>query len=182
VSTALSTNDVDVLTEEREEEESQLSKDDLFELLKNPRRRAVLRFLDSTDGTATLSELAEHIAAQENDIEVKQLNAYQRKRVYVALYQCHLPKMDDTGIIDYDQDRGNIEMREEADQLLGYLDTKDEPETDWSRRYIALSAGGGAVAATAQFIDIGFVARTGMTIAVLALFLGVSLLHTYETR
>jgi len=180
VSTAIPSSDVNVLTEK--ETEATLSKDDLFELLKNPRRRAVLRFLESTDGNATLSELAEHIAAQENDIEVQQLNAYQRKRVYVALYQCHLPKMDDADIVDYDQDRGDIELREEADQLLTYLDSDDDAETDWSRRYIALSAGGGTFAAAVQFVDVAFVVRTGLTLAVLALFLGVSLLHTYETR
>jgi DNA-binding transcriptional ArsR family regulator len=173
------------------EESEELGKDEVFELLKNPRRRAALRYLDEAEGTVTLSDLAEHIAAQENDVTVEQLNAYQRKRVYIALYQCHLPTMDESDVIDYDQDRGNIDIRDEAEKLFEYLAMGDDGEQGlfaddlgavWSRRYLALSAVGGVLAAAVQFTAVGFAIRTGLTLAVLALFLAVSLVHTYETR
>ncbi|MFB6358651.1 MAG: hypothetical protein ABEJ96_06540, partial [Thiohalorhabdaceae bacterium] len=54
---------------------------------------------------AELGDLAEHIASIENDKPEVALSSTERKRVYVALYQCHLPKMDDIGVIDFDEDR-----------------------------------------------------------------------------
>lgn len=84
----------------------------VFELLKNERRRQVIAFLKQQDDrSTTLDVLAEHIASLENDIDVAQLTSSQRKRVYIALYQCHLPKMDDFGVIDYNQNRGTIQLR-----------------------------------------------------------------------
>ncbi len=102
----------------------ELSLDEIFELLKNERRREVIRYLlEDVDGHATLSELAEHIAALENEIAINQLSSDQRKRVYIGLYQCHLPKMDEMGTIDFDKNRGTIEINHSSvSQLLPYLE------------------------------------------------------------
>ncbi|AFK21425.1 hypothetical protein E6P09_16400 (plasmid) [Haloferax mediterranei ATCC 33500] len=99
-----------------------LSKDVVFEILKNQRRRDALRFLKANDGEAKLGDMAEFIAAKENDIEIKALSSSQRKRVYIGLYQCHLPKMDSSGIVDFDKNRGDITLLETAKQLDQYLD------------------------------------------------------------
>lgn len=113
--------DISDLVDSREEDRS-LSHDEIFELLKNQRRRDVLEYLKSQeDRTATLDELATHIAAKENNIEVAQLSSSQRKRVYIGLYQSHLPKMDDLGVIDYNQSRGKIELNDMT-QLEPHLD------------------------------------------------------------
>ncbi|MCU4924906.1 ArsR family transcriptional regulator [Halobacteria archaeon AArc-dxtr1] len=119
--------------------EKRLSKDVIFELLKNRRRREVLVYLLEAEGTVTLGELAEQIAAWENDTEVNALSSDQRKRVYVALYQTHLPKMDDAGIVEYDQDRGLIELSDNADLLMMYLDTDNQRQDRWDRFYVGLS-------------------------------------------
>ena len=119
-------------TDEAEPEIQRLSLDVIFELLRVSRRREVLWYLEENEGTARLDELAEHIAAKENDIELEELTSSQRKRVYIGLYQCHLPKMDDSGVIDYDQARGTIELRRTAQQLYPYLalDPLDPPNGD----------------------------------------------------
>jgi len=98
-----------------------LNKDVIFNLLQNQRRRCALRYLRENLET-TLSDLAEHVAALENDKEVVDLNSSERKCVYVGFYQCHLPKMADVGLIDYQRDRGTIELRETAAQLFPYMD------------------------------------------------------------
>jgi hypothetical protein len=115
-----------------EPEIQQLSLDVIFELLRVSRRREVLWYLQDNEGTARLDELAEYIAAKENDIEIHELTSSQRKRVYIGLYQCHLPKMDDSDVIDYDQARGTIELRQTAQQLYPYLalDPLDPPSGD----------------------------------------------------
>lgn len=108
------------------EPEPELPLDTVFELLRNDRRRRVLEYLDENEGEATLSELAERIAAIENDTTEEALSSQQRKRVYVGLYQCHLPKMDGAGVIEFDENRGDVERLPAADQLHPYLEAARE--------------------------------------------------------
>jgi hypothetical protein len=113
-------------------------------VLKNSRRREVLKYLNGREGSVSLSDLAEHVAAIENDTTVKALSSSQRKRVYVGLYQCHLPKMDDMDIVNFDQNRGRIELAANADQLDDYLDT-DTEQNYWHYYYASTSLLGGGL-------------------------------------
>ena len=102
-------------------EAAELAKDVVFDILKNERRRQALHFLREHP-TTSLSDLAEHVASLENDKPIRDLTSSERKRVYVGLYQCHLPKMDDAGVIDYERSRGTIELRPASSQCFVYLD------------------------------------------------------------
>lgn len=92
------------------ENQLSISKDDLFHLLQNGRRRAVLRYFAShpEQEEFNMRTVAEAIAAWENETTVEQLSSDQRQRVYIALYQSHLPKLDEYGVIEYNQSRGQI--------------------------------------------------------------------------
>lgn len=123
-----------------DDDEEALPLDQVFEILKNSRRRETLHYLQENGGTATLSGLAEHIAAIENDTSVQQITSSQRKRVYVGLYQCHLPKMDSMDVIDFDKNRGTIELSKNADQVRSYLG--DSESGDWYQLYLGLAVAG----------------------------------------
>ncbi len=110
------------------ENTEKLSKSHIFELLSAERRQEVLRYLDTNEGKADLGEVAEHIASLECGCDVAQLSSQQRKRVYVGLYQCHLPKMADADVIEYDPDRGNLALNERSVRLLKYLYFEEETE------------------------------------------------------
>lgn len=121
-------------------EEAQIGFDQLFEILKNQRRRRVLRYLIENDEGVTLDELAEAIAARETDKDVRQITSQERKRVYVGLYQCHLPKMDDYGAISYNKPRGQIEMGDHTHLFEQYLEVDDDvPDSGWTRYHSGLS-------------------------------------------
>jgi hypothetical protein len=138
-------------------EGGELPLDDVFDLLRNQRRRGVLRYLrDQTDGTATLDTVAEHIAAKENDIEIEQLTSSQRKRVYIGLYQCHLPKMDELGVIEYDQSRGTIKLQDisQIEPFLEGLDTGPRTESTPSAVPIYVASAVGIVVA-GGVLDVG---------------------------
>ncbi len=109
-----------------------LPKDVVFGLLSNERRRHVLNCLDGGTKATSLSDLAKFIASIENDKPVDAVSSNIRKRVYVSLYQCHLPKMDDANAIEYNQSKGTVEHRPEADQLFAYLsvDSVGTPRTE----------------------------------------------------
>ena len=95
--------------------------DQVFGLLRNRRRRDVLRYLSGTDEQVRIGKLAETIAARECDKPVRQITSQERKRVYIGLYQGHLPKMDDCGVVEYNQQRGIIDRGPNYDVLVGYL-------------------------------------------------------------
>ena len=100
-------------TEDTPADEMSISKDDAFHLLQNARRRAVLRYLLEHDDTErfVMRDVAEEVAAWEHDTTVQQLVSDERQRVYIALYQSHLPKLDEHGLIEYNQSRGVIEPK-----------------------------------------------------------------------
>lgn len=118
--------------------DEELSLDLIFEVLKNERRRRVLYYLQENDGPASLRTLSEHIAALENDKTVAELNSQERKRVYVGLYQCHLPKMDDMSFVHFNKDRGIIELGPAASEVDRYLDDPD-PGRPWPLYYMTIA-------------------------------------------
>ena len=97
----------------------------VFDILRNERRRRVLKHLDDADGRATLGEMAERLAAVENDKPESQITSQERKRLYVGLYQCHLPRMDESGAVAFDDDRGTIETTEHTESFLDHLPEDD---------------------------------------------------------
>jgi len=102
-------------------ENDHVEMDQIFGILSNQRRRYVLSYPNATEGTTTLNDLAERIAARECEKTVAQIDPQERKRVYVSLYQCHLPKMADVSAISYDEQRGEIETGEQFDRFSHYL-------------------------------------------------------------
>ncbi|WP_049972902.1 DUF7344 domain-containing protein [Haladaptatus cibarius] len=106
-----------------DDDPDELSKDKIFHILQTQRRRHALRYLKEHDGAVEMRDLAEQVAAWENDTTLQALASDERQRVYIALYQSHLPKLDNEGIIEYNQSRGIVERGPLADQFDPYLDT-----------------------------------------------------------
>src|SRR6056297_1016004 len=84
----------------------ELSRDDLFSMLRNERRREVIHYLREHEAPVDLRDLSEYIAAIENDCTPAEVTYKQRKRVQTALYQMHLPKLAEQGIVSYDRRAG----------------------------------------------------------------------------
>lgn len=110
-------------------EESAFSKDEIFHLLQNERRRMVLRYLRGTEGAVRMRDVAEQVAAWEHDTTVENLSSTQRQRVYIPLYQSHLSKLDKAGLIEYQQNRGLVERKPPADRVDRYLELDSTEES-----------------------------------------------------
>lgn len=78
------------------------SLDTTLHLLSNERRRQALR-LACQRGETTTKELAVPIAAIETGKHPDKVQHQERKRVYIALYQKHLPKLAEAGFITYEE-------------------------------------------------------------------------------
>jgi len=108
----------------------------------------VLRYLSesSVDGDAVrLRDLAEWIAAAENDVPIEEVTYKQRKRVYTSLYQSHLPALHRDGIIEYDRPRGTIVLTPIATTFETYLGFVPKADPTWCVYWLGLGAGSVAI-------------------------------------
>ena len=119
-------------------EETPLSRDVIFQILSNQRRRYALHYLRRKEEAAEIGELATQIAAWENEITIDEVTSQQRKRVYNTLQQAHLPKLDETGFIHYDPAHGGITLTEQAEPLNTYLEIVPDNDLPWSEYYFVL--------------------------------------------
>lgn len=110
----------------------------IFELLSNHRRRYAIHYCKREDGPVTLSDLAEQVAAWEQEKEVDQITSAERKRVYTSLQQTHLPTLDDAGMVEFE--RGEVELTDRANELDVYLDVVPGDSIPWGVYYLGLSA------------------------------------------
>lgn len=113
--------------------------DILYDMLRNHRRRMVLFYLSNApEGKTSIGPLAEQLAAWENEIPVAAVNSKLRKRTYNTLQQHHLPKLDDTGIIEYDRARGRVELVSDPRQLKLFLNVLPRTKSSWITGFLVL--------------------------------------------
>ena len=160
------------------------SRDEVFTALSNARRRNAIKYLKKNGPDARVRDIAEQLAAWENDVEIPAVTYKQRKRVYTALHQSHLPKLAASGFIDYEPDRGLVSLTEESRQLEVYLEVVSENEILWSEYYVGLAVVFGLLTTAAWIGTVPFAGVPGHAYAVLsAVAFGVSgLFHRSSTK
>ncbi|MXR40380.1 hypothetical protein GRX01_03285 [Halobaculum sp. WSA2] len=119
-----------------------LSRDEVYDILSNGRRRFVIHLLRDEGEPIQLSELSDRVAAWENDLPVDELTDQQIKRVYVSLYQTHIPKLEESGIVEYDSDSGSVSLTSNVSSLDAYLPEEDRREIPWQTIYLGLAVVG----------------------------------------
>ncbi|MFC7021022.1 MULTISPECIES: DUF7344 domain-containing protein [Haloarcula] len=153
----------------------ELSRDRVFDILSSPRRRYVLHYLRTEESPIELTALAEEVAAWENDTTVEKLSSQDRKRVYVSLYQTHIPKLSEAGLIEYDSESGDVALSNQAAEIDPYLGTEND-ERPWYLYYMVLAAANVALLASTSlgFLGIG---ETVVAFVVVASFLVLTAVH-----
>lgn len=158
----------------------ELSQDEVFEVLKSPRRRYALYYLRREGGESDLSDLTEQVAAWENETTTSALTTEQRKRVYISLYQTHLPKLDEANIVEYDRDAGVVRLGDRASDLNLYLGDVSREEFPWDRYYLAL-VGASSLLVAAVWLNVypfGLIPGLVLATVILVMF-GVSAIVHY---
>lgn len=111
------------------DEPEALSPDDIFHILQTNRRRDAISYLLDREDPVKMSDIAEHVSATEHETTVAELTSTQRQRVYIPLYQSHLPKLDTKGVIDYDKPRGIVRPTERIEVFRPYLEAAESNES-----------------------------------------------------
>lgn len=81
----------------------------VFDLLSNERRLRMLSFL-ADRRRAELSAIATHVAAVETGVPRAEVTKADRKRVFISLYQTHVPRLAEHDVIRYDDASGVVEL------------------------------------------------------------------------
>lgn len=154
-----------------------LSQDTVFDLLSNTRRRYLLKRLSEIEGGADLGDLATDVAAMENDVSAEEVTTQQRKRTYVSLYQTHVPKLVEAGVVDYDRDAGTVQLASGVEQIAAYFDSGDGEVFPWHRLYLAVSGIGFLAYGALIFVDATVVDPVLVGGVVLLLLVALSAVH-----
>jgi len=110
-----------------------LSFEDAMFILRNQRRRWVIRLLNASSDPVPLRDLANDIHLLEQDVAFDRLDDAERdggwkprKAVYIALYQDHIPKLHDLDIVENED--GVIHPGENHEAAAALITTI---RTDW---------------------------------------------------
>jgi len=105
----------------------------------------------------------------------------QRMRVYTSLRQLHLPKLHGEGVVEFDEDRGTVELTDEAAELEVYLEVVPHEEIRWSKYYAGLGVLStlSVVAAGVGVVPLTWLPGLGLAAIVALLFLGSALYHCH---
>lgn len=118
---------------------SDIERETIFEMLRNERRRYALHYLKQQTGRVDTGDLAEQVAAWEEDTTIEELSTDARQRVYISMLQTHLPKMDDAGVITFRAEDRTVELTDAAESIDIYLEVVPENDIAWAEYYLGIT-------------------------------------------
>lgn len=162
----------------------EVSREVVFEMLSNQRRRFVVHYLLDGDSESDLRDLSRSVAAWENDKRPDEITSRERRRAYNALQQAHLPKMDDAGLVEFDASRGTVTATDGLADLRVYLEIVPGDDITWSQYYLLLGLLFGSVTLAVAVGLAPFDLLPGVALAgTMAILLTVSAVaHVYHGR
>jgi hypothetical protein len=132
------------------------SRDTVLEMLSNRRRRFTLHVLKAHGREpVSVETIVQRVARWEGDLTRgvteraetagREATATEKRRVRNALRQFHLPKLVETGFVEYDTDEETVQLTEAAAEADFYVDSLTGGAVPWGVYYLCLSVIGIAV-------------------------------------
>ncbi len=151
---------------------------DIHDVLSNERRQMVLTLLREDDDEMTARELSERIAELETEETPAPRNI--RQSAYVSLHQTHLPKLDELGIIEYDQSSKSVRLHDRADEVSVYMETVPKYGISWSEYYLGMALVG-FLLVFASMINVPYISLLSSGAWSLLLFSIIGVSAIYQT-
>lgn len=173
-----------ILSRGDESELEGLSQDLIFDLLSNPRRRFILYYLRIASDSVKLPDLAKEIASWEYDTPIEELKDKEQKRAYVSLYQTHVPKLVEAGLVDYDTDDKTLRSTPKTYAIDNYLPRNNHPDIRFDLIYIVLSIVG-LIILIMGFSEASVFGAVSVDVAgviILGLFSTMAVIHFFVIR
>lgn len=109
-----------------------LGTDTIHDVLRNERRRVVVELLRERN-EMRMCDVIDRVAEHEFGRPISDIGGPERKRIYVSLVQCHVPKLWDEGVIELvgaetpSDEFDSIRPGANIAALYPYLDVEDTP-------------------------------------------------------
>jgi DNA-binding transcriptional ArsR family regulator len=84
---------------------------EVYELLSEGARRAILEHLQAADGEATVAELVELV------VDRSDLSSTTERHATIRLHHVHLPKLAEAGAVEYNPERGLATLTPSGEQV-----------------------------------------------------------------
>lgn len=84
----------------------------VLELLTDEHRRHAVSCLASYEESIPVSELAADVAARKIDRPRTEIPPREIQQIAIGLHHNHVPKLADAGVVEYDRERGLVELAE----------------------------------------------------------------------
>lgn len=97
-------------------QEGSMAVTDVLDLLADARRRHALAVLAEEDGTIDDTTLIRRVSEAERADDVDP------RDVHIELHHCHLPKLDDYGVLEYDYEEGAVGRGPTFDETVSHLE------------------------------------------------------------
>ncbi len=93
---------------------------EVFAMLSRKRRRIVLEaLLDHRH--MTMADLAEQVACREEETAFAELDEEEVLEVYTSLWHQHVPKLEEGGLVEYDEEHDLVALAPAADEIDGFI-------------------------------------------------------------
>lgn len=83
-------------------------KNELFDVLSNPRRRCLLHALQTAETPVSVRKLTAEVVAREAQRTASERSDDEWTAIETSLVHSHLPKMSNSGFVKYDENRGTV--------------------------------------------------------------------------
>lgn len=103
--------------------ESTIAFDTVLDLCRNQHRRVVLAVLIDQQRSLTLNDLRNTVIKHNHHTSINEAPTEDITRIQLELQHIHIPKLEATGVIEYDSNRQLVEPTEQFDKLQPYLST-----------------------------------------------------------
>lgn len=159
----------------------EVDKDAIFEVLSSSRRRQLLYYLHQHGNEATLRDLAREVAITETGEPVDNDVV---KRLYISLYQTHIPKLEEEGLVVYNEEEKRVELTDQVWNIAHVLDVDVNQSRQWPLYYATLAVIGIVLAAIVHF-EVAFaeiLTTPIVAVAISGVLLLLTALHYHETN
>ena len=162
--------------------ENGLPESDIHDVLRNDRRRMIIEQLGEADEAVTARNLSVTIAVRESGEDPPPRNV--RQSVYISLQQTHVPKLEELGIVAYDENTKEVRPAENASKIGVYMEVVPKFGLSYSEFCGGLSLFGVllVVAAETGVPVVNAVSASVWAVAVFVLLVASAVYQTYSQR
>lgn len=105
-----------------EESPDEVPLESMYSVLSRSHRRAIVESLTGQDTPLALADAAEEVVRRVHEKPSTEIPDAEIEEESILLYHLHIPKLAETGTVDWDKDRNTVCLTEEGERLASVIE------------------------------------------------------------